>query len=68
MIASVCGTDVGAIKAVVEEAGLDEYARSEALNALTIVMLDGRLSRDQLVTYHSYLLERRLEREHAYVH
>jgi hypothetical protein len=63
ILASVCGTDLGPVKALIEDPEVDEYARAAALKALTLRVVHGLLSRDELVAYHRYLLEEGLERE-----
>jgi hypothetical protein len=67
ILASVCDADLDPIKALVEDPAVNEYVRAAGLRALTTVFFDGRLTRDELVAYHSYLLERGLEKEPAFV-
>jgi len=63
ILASVCGTDLDPVKALIEDPEVDEYAREAALKALTLRVVHGLLSRDELVAYHRHLLEEGLERE-----
>ncbi len=63
ILASVCGTDLDPVKALIEDPEVDEYAREAALKALTLRVVHGLLSRDELVAYHRHLLEGGLERE-----
>ncbi len=63
ILASVCGTELDPVKALIEDPEVDEFARAAALHALTLRVLHGLLSRDELVAYHRYLLEEGLERE-----
>jgi len=67
ILASVCGSDLEPIKALVQDPGVDEYVRSAALRALTIVFLDGRISRSELVAYHAHLLDGGLERTPTFI-
>ncbi len=67
ILASVCGSDLGPIKALVEDPAVDEYVRSAALRALTTVFFDGRISRNELVAYHAHLLHGGLLRTPSFI-
>lgn len=67
ILASVCGGDIGPLKALVEDASVNEYARAAALYALTILFHEGSLSRADHVAYYRDLFHGKLEKEHSHV-
>lgn len=56
MLASVCGTDVSLIKALAENEEADEYMRSQAIEALAILVLHNVLEREEVIAYYKKLI------------
>jgi hypothetical protein len=63
MLVSVCGTDAAPIRSLIEDAGVDEWVRGAAVEALRLLAYDGRMTRGEVVAYYRELLEKRLERK-----
>lgn len=49
VLASVCGGDLGPIKALIEDPTLYEYARDAALISLSVLVAEGSISRDEVM-------------------
>ena len=67
IIASVCDGDIEPIKGIIENSSLDEYVRTEALEALLILLNHGVVSREELVFYFKELFNGKLEVDYSYV-
>jgi tetratricopeptide (TPR) repeat protein len=67
MLTRTCAGRVEALKALVEDETVYEFARGAALDALRNLMLDGALSRDELAAYCSQLLTGKLEKEPSHI-
>jgi hypothetical protein len=67
ILASVCDGNIEPIKNIIEDSSLDEFTRAEALQALLILLNNGVVSREQLVSYFKELLDGKLEADHSYV-
>ena len=61
ILASVCDGNIEPIKKIIENAALDEYVRTEALESLLILLNHGVVSREQLVLYFKELFNGKLE-------
>lgn len=57
MLASVCGSDTSMIKALAENEKADEYMRSQAIEALAILALQGVLERTGVIAYYRMLIQ-----------
>jgi len=62
MLARTCNRPVDEIKALIEDAALNDYARGSAMRALTGLILDGDLDQAALSDYCIELLSDKLER------
>jgi hypothetical protein len=67
ILASVCHNDVEPIKRMIEDPTVNEYVRSACLRTLTILVLEEKLSRDQVVDYFRSLFHGKLEREPDFI-
>lgn len=67
ILASVCGGNIGPIKAIIEDSSLDEYVRTEALESLLILLNYGVVSREELVFYFKELFNGKLEVDYSFV-
>lgn len=66
VLASVCGGDVGPLRRLIEDPGVDEYVRSAAMQALLVMVAEGERPRDDVVAYFRTLFNSGLEREPSY--
>lgn len=55
-LATIYDGDVDALKRVIENEAANEYARGQALIAMTMLTLHGRLERDEVIAYYKRLL------------
>jgi len=62
ILASVSGGDTAPLKAIVENPAIYPYTRSASLRALTVLMYEGLLPRDELVAYYLSLFQGGLSR------
>ena len=67
MLASVCHGDISLIKGLVENEQIDEYVRGAALNALVVLMVEGALTREEVVEYFRSLFHGGLKREYSQI-
>ncbi|WP_047153960.1 DUF1186 domain-containing protein [Aneurinibacillus tyrosinisolvens] len=67
ILASVCCEDIEPIKEVIEDPGVDEYSRGEALQALTILALGDKLPREEVIEYFRHLLTGGLKDQNEHV-
>jgi hypothetical protein len=63
VLASVFDGDINPIKKIVEDRSLDEYVRSAGLKAITILVANGLMNRDDAIEYFRYLFDGRIEKE-----
>ncbi len=63
ILASVCNSDLGLIKQLIEDQNVNEYVRSAALGSLVILYNNDQISRGDLVSYIDTLLDHCLEQE-----
>ena len=67
MLARTCGGRIDALKALVEDETVNEYARSQALMALVNLVVAGTYAREEAEQYCVDLLARRLERRPSHI-
>ena len=67
ILASVCGGDTGLICAMIENPNLDEYVRSAGFDALVVLMVQGIITREEIMAYFQSLFHGKLEREPYFV-
>lgn len=67
ILASVCDGNIEPIKGIIEDSSLDEYARTEALEALLTLLNHGVVSREELVFYFKELFNGKLEVDYSAV-
>jgi hypothetical protein len=67
ILASVCHNDVEPVKRMVEDPAVNEYVRSACLRTLTILVLEEKLSRAQVIDYFRSLFHGKLEREPDFI-
>ncbi len=67
VLASVCDGNIGPVKDIIEASLLDEYTRTQALEALLILLNHDVVSREELVLYFKELFNGKLEADCCYV-
>jgi hypothetical protein len=67
VLASVCGGELEGIQSLIENEGVNEYARSVALGSLATLVAVGQKSRDEIVSYFTALFRGKLERRWSQV-
>jgi hypothetical protein len=67
ILASVSGGETAPAKALVENADLDEFLRTAALDSLVCLVANDLLDREDLLVYLRELFDERLEREPGYI-
>jgi hypothetical protein len=67
ILASVSDTETAPIKELVENADLDEFLRTAALDSLVCLVANDLLDREDLLAYLRELFDERLEREPNYI-
>lgn len=67
ILASVCHNDLEPIKRMIEDPAVNEYVRSACLRTLTILGVEEKLSRAQVVDYFRSLFHGKLEREPDFI-
>ena len=67
ILASVYDGDVELLKKIIENKQINEYIRSSALYSLVVMVAQGIITRDEVVTYFKSLFKEKLEREHSNV-
>ena len=67
ILASVCHNDLEPVKRMIEDPAVNEYVRSACLRTLTILVLEGKLPREQVVDYFHSLFHGKLEREPDFI-
>jgi hypothetical protein len=67
ILASVCDGNIESIKAIIEDASLDEYVRTEALEALLTLLNYGVVSREELLFYFKELFNGKLDVDYSAV-
>lgn len=66
-LASVCDGNIEPIKKIIEDSSLDEFIRSDALESLVILMSQGMVTREQLVSYIKELLNGKLKVDKSHI-
>jgi hypothetical protein len=67
IVASLYDDDIAPIQELIEDSAALDYAQSQAIKALHILVLHGHLEREIVVEYLRTLFEERLERQHSHV-
>ncbi len=67
ILASVCHDDLEPIKRMIEDPAVNEYVRSACLRALTLLVAEQKLDREQVVDYFRSLFHGRLEPEPEFI-
>jgi NADH:ubiquinone oxidoreductase subunit E len=67
VLASVCHGDTTLIKQLIENRDADEYVRAAGLSALLILVMHGKIPREEVVDYYKSLFRGKLEREPSMV-
>jgi hypothetical protein len=65
-LASVYDGDDGPLRRLIEDTQVNEYVRSAAMQALVILHLNGRKTREEVIDYFRFLFDEGLEREPSY--
>lgn len=63
MLATVCGDDLLPIYALIEDASVEEFVRAAAIRSLLVLVVAGRLTRDEVIAYFKLLFNGKLERK-----
>jgi hypothetical protein len=63
VLASLSSGDTTLIKQLIENRKVDEYVRAGALEALLILVINGQMSREELIDYFKSLIREKLERK-----
>jgi hypothetical protein len=67
ILASVCHNELEPIKRMIEDPAVNEYVRSACLRTLTILVVEEKLPRDQIVEYFRSLFHGELAREPDFI-
>lgn len=67
VLASVCHGDTTLIKQLIENRDADEYVRDAGLRALLSLVINGEITREEVIDYYKSLFRGKLEREHSMV-
>ena len=67
ILASVCHNGLEPIKRMIEDPAVNEYVRSACLRTLTILVVEEKLSREQVIDYFRSLFHGKLEREPDFI-
>ena len=67
MLASVCDDDLSLIKELIENPDIDEYPRTFIFDALIVLMVNGVLSREEVIEYLIELFDGKLEQKKAFI-
>ncbi|MGA7980992.1 MAG: DUF1186 domain-containing protein [Chromatiaceae bacterium] len=67
ILASVCHNELEPIKRMIEDPAVNEYVRSACLRTLVILVLQGKVPREQIVNYFHSLFNNRLERKPDFI-
>lgn len=66
ILASVCRGKLVLIKSLIENPNIHEYVRSSSLQALIILVLQGWLSRDEVIDYFQQLFQQKIEPNNSF--
>ncbi|MDM8515214.1 DUF1186 domain-containing protein [Desulfobacterales bacterium HSG16] len=66
ILASVYDGDINLLKALIENENTNGYVKSAALKAITILVVIGKISREEAIFYFKGLFNGRLERRYSY--
>lgn len=67
ILASVCNGNVKQIKGLIESRDVNEYVRSASIQSLLVLVVQGVLSRDEVINYFEELFRNKLEKEYSFV-
>lgn len=67
ILASICHGDTAPLKVLVENDALDEYVRSAALGSLVTLFTEQVLSREDLLSYFTWLFREYPERKNSFI-
>jgi hypothetical protein len=67
ILASVCHNELEPIKRMIEDPAVNEYVRSACLRTLTILVLEAKLFRDQVIDYFRDLFHGKLARDPDFI-
>ncbi len=67
ILASVSHGDTSLIKSLLENEEANDYVRNAALRALMVLVVQGQLSREEMVEYCKSLFREKLTREHSHI-
>ncbi|QQK77311.1 DUF1186 domain-containing protein [Salicibibacter cibarius] len=67
ILASVYDGDIEVIKGLIEDAEVGEYVRSAAMRCLAVLVLNGELSREDVLDYFKTLMTTKLQTDNYYV-
>ncbi|MBK5964349.1 hypothetical protein CCR95_09690 [Thiocystis minor] len=67
ILASVCQREIAPIQRMIEDPAVNEYVRSASLRALTVLVVEEELPREQVIDYFRTLFHGKLERESDYI-
>ena len=67
VLASVCGGDVGGIQFLIENDGIDEWARGSAVDSLVTLVAVGQKRREEILDYFGQLYRGKLRRTESQV-
>ena len=62
MLATVCGDDLAPIYTLIEDSNVEEFVRGAAIRSLLVLVVAGRLTRDDVIGYFKLLFNGKLER------
>lgn len=63
VLASVCNGDTTLIKGIIENSEINEYVRAAGISALVILVVNGILSREEVIEYFRSLFKGKIERK-----
>ena len=67
IVASVFAGDPSPIKALIENEDADEYVRDAMLKTLMILVLHGKMAREELTAYCTFLIREKLDRTPSFI-
>ena len=67
LLASVCGGDLSLIKELIENSYANAYARTSVIDAFKVLMVNGELSREEIIEYFTELFDYKLEQNEAFI-
>jgi uncharacterized protein YchJ len=67
ILATTCFNNIQPIKYLIENKDVNEYVRGQGIMALTILVLHGKLQREEVLEYYRYLLNEGIKDNNAHV-